>query len=143
MPTASRPSRFRLAPDVRPVSYDLHLVPDLEAGRFSGDVRITVRLAKPRADVILHAADLKITRAVAHIKKGLQKDLFLGNLDAKRDWGYAREYVEGMWRMLQQPEADDYVLATNETHTVQEFCEVAFSYMGLDWKDFVKHDARY
>src|SRR6266853_4550034 len=85
----------------------------------------------------------KITRAVAQIKKGAQKELFLGNLDAKRDWGYAREYVEGMWRMLQQPAGDDYVMATNETHTVQELCEVAFGHLGLDWREFVKHDARY
>jgi GDPmannose 4,6-dehydratase len=85
----------------------------------------------------------KITRAVAAIKKGLQKDLYLGNLDAKRDWGYAPEFVEGMWRMLQQETPDDYVLATNETHTVREFCEVAFAHVGLDWREFVKHDARY
>jgi GDPmannose 4,6-dehydratase len=85
----------------------------------------------------------KITRAVAAIKKGKQKELFLGNLEAKRDWGYAPEYVEGMWRMLQQPESDDYVLATNETHTVQEFVEAAFGHAGLDWKEFVKYDARY
>ncbi len=85
----------------------------------------------------------KITRAVASIKHGLQKDLYLGNLDAKRDWGYAPEFVEGMWRMLQQPEGDDYVLATNETHTVREFCEAAFSHAGLDWQEFVKYDARY
>jgi GDPmannose 4,6-dehydratase len=85
----------------------------------------------------------KITRAVAAIKQGKQKALYLGNVDAKRDWGYAREYVEGMWRMLQQPQPDDYVLATNETHTVQEFCEVAFGHVGLDWKEFVKFDARY
>jgi GDPmannose 4,6-dehydratase len=85
----------------------------------------------------------KITRAVARIARGLQKDLFLGNLDAKRDWGYAKEYVEGMWRILQQDEPDDYVLATNETHTVREFCEVTFAHVGLDWEKFVKHDARY
>jgi GDPmannose 4,6-dehydratase len=85
----------------------------------------------------------KITRAVAAIKKGVQKELFLGNLDAKRDWGYAPEYVEGMWRMLQQDEGDDYVLATNETHTVREFVEAAFSHAGLDWKEHVKHDERY
>lgn len=85
----------------------------------------------------------KITRAVAAIKKGKQKELFLGNMDAKRDWGYAPEYVEGMWRMLQQPEGDDYVLATNETHTVREFVEEAFGHVGLDWKEFVKYDARY
>jgi GDPmannose 4,6-dehydratase len=85
----------------------------------------------------------KITRAIARIKLGMQKDLYLGNLDAKRDWGYAKEYVEGMWRMLQQAEADDYVLATNETHSVREFCEVAFAHVGLNWQDFVKYDQRY
>ena len=72
----------------------------------------------------------KITRAVAAISLGLQKQLFLGNLDASRDWGHARDYVEGMWRMLQQPEADDYVLATGETHTVREFVELAFAEIG-------------
>jgi GDPmannose 4,6-dehydratase len=85
----------------------------------------------------------KITRAVARIKRGIQNDLYLGNLDARRDWGYAKEYVEGMWRILQQDEPDDYVLATNETHTVREFCQEAFAHVGLDWKEFVKHDARY
>ena len=84
----------------------------------------------------------KITRAVAAIKKGTQKDLYLGNLDAKRDWGYAPEYVEGMWRMLQQETPDDYVLATNETHTVKEFVEAAFGHAGLNWQDHVKYDAR-
>jgi GDPmannose 4,6-dehydratase len=85
----------------------------------------------------------KITRAVAAIKKGKQKELYLGNLDAKRDWGYAPEYVEGMWRMLQRDESDDYVLATNETHTVREFVEAAFAHAGLPWQDFVKYDPRY
>jgi GDPmannose 4,6-dehydratase len=85
----------------------------------------------------------KITRAVARIKLGKQKELYLGNLDAKRDWGYAKEFVEGMWRMLQQPAGDDYVLATNETHSVREFCEVAFAHVGLNWQDYVKYDARY
>jgi len=85
----------------------------------------------------------KITRAVAAIKKGKQKELYLGNLDAKRDWGYAPEYVEGMWRILQQAESDDYVLATNETHTVREFVEEAFGHVGLDWQEYVKYDARY
>jgi GDPmannose 4,6-dehydratase len=85
----------------------------------------------------------KITRAVAAIKLGKQKELYLGNLDSKRDWGYAPEYVEGMWRMLQQPEGDDYVLATNETHTVREFVEKAFAHVGLDWQEHVKYDARY
>ena len=69
---------------------------------------------------------------MARIKLGLQKKLFLGNLDAKRDWGYARDYVEAMWLMLQQPEADDYVIATGETHSVRELCELAFSHAGLD-----------
>ncbi len=85
----------------------------------------------------------KITRAVAAIKTGRQKELFLGNLDARRDWGYAPEYVEGMWMMVQQDNPDDYVLATNETHTVREFVEEAFAHVDLDWKEFVKHDARY
>jgi GDPmannose 4,6-dehydratase len=85
----------------------------------------------------------KITRAVAAIKHGLQKELFLGNLDARRDWGYAPEYVEGMWRMLQHDEGDDFVLATNETHTVREFVAAAFAHADLDWKEFVRHDDRY
>ncbi|HXG49482.1 MAG TPA: GDP-mannose 4,6-dehydratase, partial [Methylomirabilota bacterium] len=85
----------------------------------------------------------KITRAVAHIKAGLQKKLYLGNLDAKRDWGYAKEYVEAMWLMLQQPQPDDYVIATNETHSVREFLEVAFSHVGLHWQDYVEIDPKY
>ena len=85
----------------------------------------------------------KISRAVAAIKQGLQKELFLGNLDAKRDWGYAPEYVEGAWRILQHDEGDDFVLATGETHTVREFVEAAFGHANLDWKEFVKHDPRY
>ena len=85
----------------------------------------------------------KISRAVARIKCGLDKELYLGNLDARRDWGYAPEYVQGMWLMLQQDRPDDYILATNETHSVREFIEVAFERVGLDWKEFVKHDQRY
>src|SRR6266550_1583709 len=85
----------------------------------------------------------KITRAVAHIQAGLQKKLFMGNLDAKRDWGYAKEYVEAMWLMLQQDKPDDYVIATNETHSVREFLEVAFGRAGLDWKKHVGIDPRY
>ena len=85
----------------------------------------------------------KISRAVARIKFGLDNALFLGNLDARRDWGYAPEYVEGMWLMLQQDEPDDYILATNETHTVREFAEKAFAHVGLNWKEFVQHDKRY
>jgi GDPmannose 4,6-dehydratase len=85
----------------------------------------------------------KITRAATRIKVGLQESLYLGNLDAQRDWGYAKEYVEMMWLMLQQDSPDDYVVATNETHSVREFCEVAFNLVGLDWGKFVRHDARY
>jgi GDPmannose 4,6-dehydratase len=85
----------------------------------------------------------KVTRAVAHIKAGLQNKLFLGNLDAKRDWGYAAEYVEAMWLMLQQPKADDYVIATGETHSIRELLEVAFGHVGLDWKQYVEIDSRY
>jgi GDPmannose 4,6-dehydratase len=85
----------------------------------------------------------KISRAVAAIKLGLQKELYLGNMDAKRDWGYAPEYVEGMWRMLQADQPDDYILATNETHTVKEFVEEAFGHVGLEWDKYVKYDARY
>jgi len=85
----------------------------------------------------------KISRAVAAIKHDLQNELFLGNLDAKRDWGYAPEYVEGMWRILQHDQGDDFVLATGETHTVREFAETAFAHVDLDWKKYVKHDLRY
>jgi GDPmannose 4,6-dehydratase len=85
----------------------------------------------------------KISRAVAAIKQGLQKELFLGNLEAKRDWGYAPEYVEAMWRILQHDGGDDFVVATGETHTVREFAETAFAHVDLDWKKYVKHDPRY
>jgi len=85
----------------------------------------------------------KITRAVAHIKAGLQDKLYLGNLDAKRDWGYAKEYVEAMWLMLQQNQPDDYVIATNETHSIREFLDVAFGHAGLDWQKHVEIDPRY
>jgi GDPmannose 4,6-dehydratase len=85
----------------------------------------------------------KITRAVARIEAGVQKKLFLGNLEAKRDWGYAPEYVEAMWRMLQQEEPDDYVIATGESHSVREFVEEAFGYAGLDWQACVEVDTRY
>ena len=85
----------------------------------------------------------KITRAIAHIQAGLQKKLFLGNLDAKRDWGFAREYVEAMWLMLQQPKPDDYIIATNETHSIREFLETAFGHVGLDWQKHVEIDPRY
>ena len=85
----------------------------------------------------------KITRAVGRIKMGLQDKLYLGNLDAKRDWGFAGDYVEAMWLMLQQPEPDDYVVATGEAHTVREFLEAAFDHAGLDWRKHVEIDPRY
>jgi len=85
----------------------------------------------------------KITRAVAAIKLGLQNKLYLGNLDAKRDWGHAKDFVEAMWLMLQQDEADDYVIATGETHSVREFLDEAFGRLDLDWKQFVEIDPRY
>jgi GDPmannose 4,6-dehydratase len=85
----------------------------------------------------------KVTDAVAKIKLGLQKELRLGNLDAKRDWGFAGDYVKAMWLMLQQDEPDDYVIATGETHTVQELVEIAFSHVGLNWQDHVVIDPKF
>ena len=85
----------------------------------------------------------KITRAVARIKAGLDEHLFMGNLDAVRDWGYAPEYVEGMWRMLQADEPDDYVLATGQGYTVTDFLTIAFEHVGLNWEDHVRYDERY
>ncbi|MBK9313710.1 MAG: GDP-mannose 4,6-dehydratase [Acidobacteria bacterium] len=85
----------------------------------------------------------KVTRAAVSIKLGLQDKLFLGNLDAKRDWGFAGDYVEAMWLMLQQDQADDYVISTGETHSVRQLLEEAFGYLNLDWKDYVEIDPRY
>jgi GDPmannose 4,6-dehydratase len=85
----------------------------------------------------------KITQSVAKISKGLQDKLILGNLDAKRDWGYAKEYVEAMWLMLQQETPDDYVIATNETHSVRDFLEIAFEHVGKDYKDYVEVSSAY
>ncbi len=85
----------------------------------------------------------KITRAVARIKAGLQDKLYLGNLDARRDWGYAKEYVEVTWRILQRDQPDDFVVATGESHPVREFLDEAFGYVGLDWHDYVEIDKRY
>lgn len=85
----------------------------------------------------------KITRAVARIKAGTQDKLYLGNLDAKRDWGYAKEYVDAMWRMLQQDHPDDYVIATGETHSVRDFLTEAFSHVDLDWQKYVELDEKY
>lgn len=85
----------------------------------------------------------KITRAIARIVAGQQKKLFLGNLDSKRDWGYAKDYVKAMWLMLQQDEPDDYVVATGETHSIREFLDISFNYVNLNWQDYVEFDERY
>lgn len=85
----------------------------------------------------------KVTHGVAKIKLGMAKELRLGNLDSRRDWGFAGDYVQAMWLMLQQEQPDDYVVATGETHTVQELCEVAFAHAGLDWQQFVRQDPKY
>jgi GDPmannose 4,6-dehydratase len=85
----------------------------------------------------------KITRALARIIAGQQKKLYLGNLDAKRDWGYAKDYVKAMWAMLQQDQPDDYVVATGETHSIREFLDIAFGHVNLDWKNYVEFDERY
>src|SRR5205085_7998532 len=85
----------------------------------------------------------KVTRAVGRIKHGLQRELFLGNLEAKRDWGYAKDFVEAMWLAVQRDTPDDYVVATGESHTVRELCEIAFAHAGLDYREFVKIDPRY
>jgi GDPmannose 4,6-dehydratase len=85
----------------------------------------------------------KITQAAARIKLGLQEKLFLGNLEARRDWGFAGDFVEAMWLMLQQEKSDDYVVATGETHSVREFCEETFGLLDLDWRKYVSHDPRY
>ncbi len=85
----------------------------------------------------------KITRAATRIKVGLQKKLYLGNLDAKRDWGYAKDYVDAMWRMLQQDEPEDFVIATGETRTIREFLDMVFGQLELDWNDYVEVDPRY
>ena len=85
----------------------------------------------------------KITRAVARIVAGKQNKIYMGNLDSKRDWGYAKDYVRAMWMMLQQEQPDDYVIATNETHSVREFLELAFNYVNLNWEEYVEFDKRY
>jgi GDPmannose 4,6-dehydratase len=91
----------------------------------------------------LEFATRKITHGVARIKLGLDKDLRLGNLEAQRDWGFAGDYVKAMWMMLQQEEADDYVVATGVTHSVRHFCELAFGHVGLDYRDYVVQDERF
>jgi len=85
----------------------------------------------------------KVTRSIARILAGKDRSLYLGNLDAKRDWGYAPEYVEAMWMMLQQDQPDDYVVATGESHSVRDWVQAAFECVGLDWEDYVRFDERY
>ena len=85
----------------------------------------------------------KCTKAAVRISMGMQSELLLGNLDAKRDWGHAKDYVEAMWLMLQQPKPDDYVIATGETHTIRDLLDVAFGHLGLDWKNYVGIDPKY
>ena len=85
----------------------------------------------------------KITDGVARIKHGIQSELLLGNLDAERDWGYAKDYVRAMWLMLQQDEPDDYIISSDEQHSVRQCCEIAFAHVGLDWQDYVKQDPQY
>jgi len=85
----------------------------------------------------------KITRSAARIKLGLQDKLFLGNIEARRDWGYAKDYVEAMWLMLQQEEPNDYVIATGESHSVRDLLDVCFSYLDLHWQDYVQIDPQY
>ena len=85
----------------------------------------------------------KITMAVARIAAGLSDTLYMGNIDAARDWGYAKEYVEGMWRMLQADEPDDFVIATGTSYTVRDFLQISFEHVGLDWEKYVRFDERY
>jgi GDPmannose 4,6-dehydratase len=112
-----------------------------ESGRFAAGVGLVVTHNSPRRG--LEFVTRKITHGVAQIKLGRATDLRLGNLDARRDWGFAGDYVEAMWLMLQQDEPGDFVVATGETHTVREFCEVAFSHAGLDYTDHVVQDERF
>jgi len=111
------------------------------SGRFVAGVGNVVVHNSPRRGETF--VTRKITRAVARIVAGLQDKLYLGNLDARRDWGYAKDYVRAMWLMLQQDQPDDYVVATGETHSVREFLDLAFGYVGLNWQDYVEFDPRY
>jgi GDPmannose 4,6-dehydratase len=112
-----------------------------QSGRFVAGVGCVVVHNSPRRGETF--VTRKITRAVARIVAGLQDKLYLGNLDAQRDWGYAKDYVRAMWLMLQHPQPDDYVVATGETHSVREFLELAFGHVGLNWQDYVEFDPRY
>ncbi len=124
-------------PDFRGWFYDL----ETSSGEFHCGVGKTHVHNSPRRGETF--VTRKITKGAARIKKGLQKEIFLGNIDAKRDWGYAKDYVEAMWLMLQQNQPDDYVIATGEMHSVREILDEAFGYLELDWKKYVKIDPRY
>lgn len=128
-----------VAPDPRPSEW----VFDIEtiSGVFMAGVGRLVVHNSPRRGY--EFVTQKIASAAAYIKAGLAKELLLGNLDAKRDWGFAGDYVEAMWLMLQQEQPDDYVIGTGETHSVREFVELAFKHVGLDWRQYVKQDERY
>ena len=104
---------------------------------------VTLRVTNSRPRRGLEFVTRKVTDGVARIKLGLSKELRMGNLDARRDWGFAGDYVRAMWAMLQQDEPDDYVIATGETHSVRELIEVAFGHVGLDWKKHVTLDQRF
>jgi GDPmannose 4,6-dehydratase len=112
-----------------------------DTGRFAAGPGFAVVHNSPRRGETF--VTRKITRAVARIQAGLQEKLFLGNLDAKRDWGYAPEYVEAMWRMLQVAVPDDYVVATGEAYSIKEFVEFAFGQASLDWEKYVEIDDAY
>ena len=128
---------------IRPPAADSEWVFDFatESGRFCAGVGRVVVHNSPRRG--LEFVTRKVTHAVAAIKLGMQDELLLGNMDAERDWGYAKDYVEAMWLMLQQDEPEDFVIATNETHTVRELVDVAFAHVGLDPGDYVKQDPRF
>ena len=119
----------------------------LDHGQLPGELRPPRQLGHPLQPRVPppgpRVRDRKISHGVARIKLGLDTELRLGNLDAQRDWGFAADYVEAMWRMLQQDEPGDYVVATGETHSVREFCELAFGHVGLDWTDYVRQDERF
>jgi GDPmannose 4,6-dehydratase len=134
------PSEVRWTkPDIVPDEWVFDF--ETESGVFCAGVgRVIVHNSPRRGETFVTR---KITRAATRIKLGLQDKLFLGNLDAKRDWGYAGDYVEAMWRMLQADKSDDYVIATGETHSIKEFLSLAFGNLGLDWGKYVEYDKRY
>jgi GDPmannose 4,6-dehydratase len=112
-----------------------------ESGRIAAGVGLLVTHNSPRRG--LEFVTRKISHGVAQIKLGHQQELRLGNLDSQRDWGFAGDYVDAMWRMLQQDDPGDFVVSTDETHSVREFCELAFGHAGLDWQQYVVQDERF